>query len=46
MTWTDQDIEAVREAMKKQEEIIRPKLMGLEKLIEILKIEEVKDATK
>ena len=40
MAWTDQEIEAVREAMKKQEELVRPKMVGLERLMEILKGEE------
>lgn len=40
MAWTEKEIEAVREAMKKQEELIRPKIVGLEKLMEILKREE------
>lgn len=40
MAWTDQEIEDVREAMRKQEELIRPKMVGLEKLMEILKEQE------
>lgn len=38
--WTDEELEAVREAMRKQEELIRPKMAGLEKLMEILKVRE------
>ena len=37
MAWTEKELEAVREAMKKQEELIRPKMVGLEKLMERLK---------
>lgn len=38
--WTDEEIKAVREAIKTQEELIRPKITGLEKLMEKLKIRE------
>lgn len=40
MAWTEQEIKAVREAIKKQEEIIRPKITGLERLMEILEEKE------
>lgn len=39
MSWTDQEIEDVREAIKRQEELIRPKMVGIERLMEILKRE-------
>ena len=32
MAWTDQEIEAVREAIEKQEELIRPKMVGIRKV--------------
>ena len=43
MAWTEEEFEAVREAIKKQEELVRPKILGLERLMEILKGKEGKD---
>lgn len=42
MAWTEEELKEVREAIRKQEEMIRPKRTGLEDLFDILKIREEK----
>lgn len=42
MAWTEEELKAVREAIKKQEEMISPKKTGLDDLLDILKVKEKK----